>query len=348
MNEDMKGKRWITFHGRRILINDKGNVIKKKEKKVDYQKYLETRKNSIAGFIAVDGIVENLSEKKANELLNLGIEEELLPYVYPIKDDYNLEEAFKYSDGGKEEWIRRFRESAIRKKEEDEEYQVKKAKWGQEQEARDNAEKLIEHLSKNYDGNGDKKFKDYENDDIKCELDPETLHTITDAWAYKDDTEGYFDELDYDTQKAIEDYTSQTEHYNYAYYNNIMNGNWPNRQLDDEAKNRIKLIDKAIDGSTITENMYVYRNFDRMYIDKDGYITSKGYISTSLYKSPTEQYFDYEDIMKLRVPEGTKGVYVGANTMSMVAEYEILFGRDTKIRVIGRNKDNTIECEIVK
>ena len=344
----MQDKRWITWKGRRILVNANGTIAKEKEKKVDYQNYLDKRKNSIAGFIAPNGIVENLSEKKANELLNLGIEEELLPYVYPIKDEYDLQDAFLHSEGGKEDWIRRFRESAIRKKEEDEEYQVKKAKWGREDEARKNAENLIKHLSKNYDGNGNKEFRDYENDDIKCETDPETLHTITDAWAYKDETEGYFDELDFDTQKAVEDYTSQTEHYNYAYFNNILNENWPSKQLDDEAKDRIKLIDKAINGSTITENMYVYRNFDRMYIDKDGYITSKGYMSTSLYKGPTEQYFDNEDIMKLRVPKGTKGLYVGANTMSMVPEYEIIFGRDIKIRVIGMNKDNTIECEIVR
>ena len=315
----------------------------RKGKKVDYQKYLETRNNSIDKFIAINGIVDVLSEKHANELLQLGVPEELLPYGYAFRDDYDMTEDIKAV--GKEEWVNRYIKQAQETKKRDEEYQKDKIKFDKYDKDRERAEKYLDSL--NYNGEGSKKYKDYETDDVSYEIEDGTLKTITNDWGYKDETEHYFNTLDEPTTIAIGDYTSQTEHYNYAYYNNILNNNWEGEQLDEEATERIKLIDKAIDGSTIDEDMYVYRAGDIAYIDDKGEIMSKGYMSTSLFNG-VESYTDSPDIFKIRVPKGTKGLYIGGNTMSWVQEYEVLFGRNTILKVLGKNNDGTIECIIIK
>jgi hypothetical protein len=157
----------------------------------------------------------------------------------------------------------------------------------------------------------------------------------------------HFDTLTEDEQVAVQDYTDENAKYNYRYFNNILNGHWKDKQIDAEGKKRMKDIDDAINSSTIDENLYLYRATNRAHITKDAMLLNKGYSSTSLFKDVVED-FDNGDILKIRVPKGTKGLYIGAETMSMVAEYEVLLGRNTKLQVLGKNSDGTIECIIVE
>lgn len=339
--------RWVTINGTHVFIKNGQSPMdafirqKGKNKKVDYKKYLEERDKTTDKYIAVGGKVDVLSEKRANELLEMGVDEELLPHAYPLRDDYPIKEAMEKD----KDWLERYIEDAKKNKERNEKHWAEQLEWEKEKQKRKSIENAINKLD--YDGKGSKKYKDYDTDQVGYEIDNDTLKTITNDWAYKDDTVEYFITLDDEVQEAIADYTDENAKYNYKMYNNILNEHWEQKELDELGKKRVKQIDDAINNSTIDEDMYLYRAGDIIHINDDMTMNNKGYMSTTLYKK-TADFFDNVDIFKIRVPKGTKGLYIGANTMSMVQEDEVLLGRNTLIKIIGRNKDGTIECEIIK
>ena len=345
MNE--QDGRWVTMNGAHVFIKNGQSpmdaFIKQKggTKKVDYKKYLEERDKTIDKFIATNGQVDIMSEEMVNKLRDAGVPEELLAHAYPLKDGYDLEGKMAENPN----FLNQYIEYAKKNKQRDEKHWAEQIEWEKEKERQSKINERIDKM--NYDGKGSKKYKDYDTDQVSYKIDNETLATITNDWAYKDETRQYFDTLDDKTAEAILDYTNENEIYNYKHYNNILNGHWEGRDLDDISRARVKLIDKAIENSTIDEDMYLYRNTSLEHVKDDMTMTSKGYLSTSLFKEDIE-HFDEPDVFKIRVPKGTKGLYIGSNTMSWVDESEVLLGRNTTIKIIGRNKDGTIECEIIK
>lgn len=90
-------------------------------------------------------------------------------------------------------------------------------------------------------------------------------------------------------------------------------------------------------------------------------ISQKGFLSTSSYKSRAESYIDNDKnkrdnpfMVVIRAPKGTKGLYIGSNTAYNKNgsfkgnEYEYLFPRNTKFRVLDRSESHVVLEAIVE
>lgn len=155
-------------------------------------------------------------------------------------------------------------------------------------------------------------------------------------------------------EKAIEDYTNENAFYNYGRINGNINS-FGIENVNESVKEKVNLIEKAIEKNKIPDNIYVYRVVDKndIKIDDTGnhYIQNKGFTSTSVEENTSVDFIDTEDKIKLKIKvlKGTSGLYIGEDTMSIVDEDEILFGLNKKIIIEGDYKNKKlVDARMIK
>ena len=166
----------------------------------------------------------------------------------------------------------------------------------------------------------------------KAELGRGSLDFDSEAAAIKygqDTWNGYADELPAKQAAAVRDYTGAS----YTEYNGALRGERP---MTPELRSQIALIDKALAGHPVPENLIVSRGSGFAHLTDDPttligqVITDEGYLSTSLGSAA----FSHKPaIFHLAVPKGTPGMYVGKISQLANTEKELLLGRGVEFEV---------------
>jgi SPP1 gp7 family putative phage head morphogenesis protein len=155
----------------------------------------------------------------------------------------------------------------------------------------------------------------------------------------QEQTNQYFDKLDDNVKKQVGDYTTD-------YYTDINNALHGNIRMTDNIKGKITGIDTAIDGFEIKENMTVFRGTNAAYYsdwETGGIKKFDAYASTSVLKSEARWFYKRQNklgnepiMLEIRVPAGTKGLYIGGKTDFKVNQAELLLSRGLSYKVIEK------------
>ena len=116
------------------------------------------------------------------------------------------------------------------------------------------------------------------------------------------------------------------------------------KTISKDNKNYIRLIDKAMDSSYgLPDDVILYRGISKNLI-KDleknvgKVVSDKAFTSTTTNVNVAFDFSGQEVIMKIKAPSGTRGVYMGFRNIDVdyLSESEVLLGRNTKLRVLGK------------
>jgi hypothetical protein len=156
----------------------------------------------------------------------------------------------------------------------------------------------------------------------------------------QEQTNQYFDKLTDNVKQTITGYTN----YDYTDINNALHGNI---SMIDDLKAKVADIDKAVDGFEIKESMTVFRGTNAAYYSdwEMGNIKKfDAYASTSLLKSDAKWFYKRQSklgnepiMLEIRVPAGTKGMYIGDQTGFKVNQAELLLNRGLSYKVIEKS-----------
>jgi len=122
-------------------------------------------------------------------------------------------------------------------------------------------------------------------------------------------------------------------------------------QVQEMYRKDIQLIDSAMDKFSLDRNLVAYSGTKaKHYIDWNvgDEKTIPAYLSTTLKPKIAKSFYDdakkqSEPLMiEVRVPKGTKCLYVGDNTKYIEREDELLLGRGLKYKVIAKKGDKMI------
>jgi len=152
-------------------------------------------------------------------------------------------------------------------------------------------------------------------------------------------------------KEAISAYTSgNLNGVNYTEMNRYLNGKESfSGEKKDKYDNAIKEIDSTITNK-LDKDVMVYRGTsikpENLKVGTE--ITNKGFTSTSTDKDIATEFADFKEgsVIKIRAKKGTKALFVGNNSGAGYNEEELLFGRNTKIKIV-ENGANGIIGEIV-
>lgn len=153
-----------------------------------------------------------------------------------------------------------------------------------------------------------------------------------------------YNKLSSDEKEAMYDYCMG----GYQDINDYLNGKFEGYENIGKV---ITAIDDAMSKYTLEQDMTVYRKTGLQFYDnyKEGDVfQEKMYYSTSLSKNIADNVSDYHDnpiTAEIRVPKGTKSIYVGNNT-EFEFEAELLLGRDLSYKVVEKT-DNNIILEVI-
>ncbi len=152
-------------------------------------------------------------------------------------------------------------------------------------------------------------------------------------------------------KEAVRAYTSgNLNGVNYTEMNNYLNGKQSlSGEKKDEYDKSIKEIDSTITNK-LSKDVMVYRgtSIKAENLPVGTEITNKGFTSTSTDKNIAKEFADFKEgsVIKIRAKKGTKALFVGNSSGSNFNEEELLFGRNTKIKIV-ENGENGIIGEIV-
>jgi hypothetical protein len=145
----------------------------------------------------------------------------------------------------------------------------------------------------------------------------------------QDGWDGYAENLPAGQAAAVKDYTGAA----YQEYNGALRGD---RDMTPELQANIDLIDQALNGHPVPEDVMVSRGSGYGHLTDNPLtlvgqvIKDDGYLSTSLGTAA----FSYKPaIFHFHVPEGTPGMYVGKVSHLDNAEKELLLGRGLEYEV---------------
>lgn len=117
-----------------------------------------------------------------------------------------------------------------------------------------------------------------------------------------------------------------------------------------EMRKTISNVDSALGKSTVNVDTVAYRGISKDgysymqsngMLDKGAVFTHKNYMSTTTDRKVADTFArgakgtkaDPHNVMQVKVPKGSKGLYLGKN--SNINESELLLNRGTKVRVTG-------------
>lgn len=159
------------------------------------------------------------------------------------------------------------------------------------------------------------------------------------------------DDMQKSSDKCYNNLTSDEKDAMYEYamggyqdVNDFLNGKFEGYE---NTKDFVNQIDNAMSKYLLNKDIISYRGTNGKYYEdyKVGDIFSeKMYYSTSLNKNIAQGFADDKDnaiIAEIRVPKGTKSIYIGDNT-EYEFEAELLLGRDLSYKVIEKSEKNIV------
>jgi hypothetical protein len=167
---------------------------------------------------------------------------------------------------------------------------------------------------------------------------------------FQEQANQYFDKLTNDVKQTIRGYTVED-------YTDINNALYGNIRITDNIQKKVANLDRAVDGFEIKENMTVFRGTNAAYYSdwEAGSVKKiEAYASTSLVRDTAKWFYKRhkkmgnEPIMlEIRVPAGTKGIYIGEKTDFKVNQDELLLNRGLSYKVLERSAGYML-LEVVK
>jgi hypothetical protein len=149
---------------------------------------------------------------------------------------------------------------------------------------------------------------------------------------------------------SLHDYTTLFHHQ----INGALYGVEP---MDTFTKEKIDDIEAAMGKFSVTHNMTVFSGTNREHYKgwKAGEVRKiDGYVSTSVTRRPAETFYRREGkrgniplLIEIRIPLGTRGLYIGNNTGLHSPQNELLLGKGLRYKVID-NADNSMILEVIK
>ena len=160
-------------------------------------------------------------------------------------------------------------------------------------------------------------------------------------------------------KKILNDYTTG----GYENVNEFLNGAFMPEGNNKIFINReIEILDETMSKFELKENITTFRGTNKKHYDKYNVgdtFTEKVYYSTSVKENNAKEFlskhkgtdangdlYDNSMLVEVRVPKGTKSLYVGKNG-DYKQEYELLLSRGLKYKVIEKKEHNII-LEIIK
>ncbi|HEY7824673.1 MAG TPA: ADP-ribosyltransferase, partial [Acidimicrobiia bacterium] len=160
--------------------------------------------------------------------------------------------------------------------------------------------------------------------------------------------------------KAINQYSTATNSLNYERVNGRLRTGVVADELQESVDENIRLIQDALDDAVIPEDVIAVRGFtlsDRLPREVRDLLTNPepgdlihdpGFMSTSLSDVPA---LGVEVYMRLRVPAGSRGAYLGRLSHYKDSEQELLLQSGTTVRVLKGESDQYgrmfIDAEVV-
>lgn len=157
--------------------------------------------------------------------------------------------------------------------------------------------------------------------------------------------------LTFEEKEAVAGYTSSL----YSVINGALRYH---EDVDDSVQVAIERLDSAIDKSSITEAITVYRGVGEDYaaelqrraIEIGDILSDAGFLSTSKREKVARRFLGIMGgglLFKIRIPKGRKGLSAGPYS-KYSDEEEILLPRDAELRVIGYDAENdALELEVM-
>lgn len=155
--------------------------------------------------------------------------------------------------------------------------------------------------------------------------------TSVDVGKYQELSNLCYNRLTDDEKMALDYYTDD----GYSYINDALK----EESIYDGVINDIECIDSAMERFELPEDIVVYRgtSMDEYNdIEVGSLFPGKMYYSTSLFEYVSEDFMNARDnpvMLEIRVPKGTKSLYIGANSY-VGDEAELLLSRHLKYRVL--------------
>lgn len=153
-----------------------------------------------------------------------------------------------------------------------------------------------------------------------------------------------YNKLNSDEKEAMYEYCMG----GYQDINDYLNGKFEGYETLNDA---VHAIDGAMMKYELEEDVTVYRKTDSHFYEnyKTGDIfQEKMYYSTSLSKDIADIVSDYHEnpvTVEIKVPKGTKSIYVGSNT-EYEFEAELLLSRNLSYKLVEKS-DNNIILEVI-
>jgi len=140
-------------------------------------------------------------------------------------------------------------------------------------------------------------------------------------------------------EKAVLAYTKKDV---YTIQNELRSG-----KMSPDTERKVKKIDSALEKSAASKDLYVYRS--KKAERQTETITEKGYISTSLSKQVAASFAadafgerNYEDVIRIKVPEGASALYTGVFGGGEAKQFEVLLPRGSVLKQIS-NKEYELQ-----
>lgn len=158
-----------------------------------------------------------------------------------------------------------------------------------------------------------------------------------------EDSQRTYEEMNKEEINIINKYTeTDYEQINYSLRNTEED------KLDNDTKNKMKVIDKEISKNQVDKDIVVYRGVDAKDFDYYNYkdiITDSAYVSTSFSQKIAKEFSNYNNnpyMLKILVPKGTNALLIGTNTGLLFNEQELLLPRNLKYKVIDKSNKEMI------
>lgn len=144
----------------------------------------------------------------------------------------------------------------------------------------------------------------------------------------------------------VKDYTDNNfEEYNSLHRHGKVTGRYSSKS---DYEHKSKILDKALDKAFLHKKTVVYRGIKDIHSLghdhkklKGAILRDKAYFSASLSKDVAEEFVHKKPhgaIFRISAPKGAKGASVHGLTLNKT-EHEVLFHRNTAIKIVGHGKD---------
>jgi len=124
--------------------------------------------------------------------------------------------------------------------------------------------------------------------------------------------------------------------------------------VTDEEREMVRQVDSYMDRTALPQDTMVFRGMASAPaflgdLKAGDELVDPGYMSASLSPATGKVYglMEERNMMRIRLPRGSKAIYVPNTPLGIEAEQEMVLPRGSRLRVTGRSKAGMLELELV-